>query len=124
MDENIEVVVTDQKYSEKNEKTNIDNYKFTTNANTNNINDLEMLNGITPHNGHPIDQIKYSSSFKFFATYSSEDRSIVGWTVNLDNGTIEQGKYFKYTGKHVYPEDSDNSDKIYIGDVSDDKHIL
>src|SRR5688572_18904132 len=106
----IEVVVTDQKY----EKTNIENNNFTTNAKTNIINNL---NGITPHNGSPIDQIKYSSNFKFFATYSSEDGSIVGWTVNFDNGTIEQGKCFKYTEKH---EDSDNS-KIYISDVSDNE---
>jgi hypothetical protein len=43
-----------------------------------------------PHNGKPITNIKVSPNEKYLVTYSKEDRSIVGWSVeDLDKGQLK-----------------------------------
>jgi len=62
----------------------------------------------------PIDEIKYSPNYKFLVTLSKQDKSIAGWTVDPDKGTIQQDSqdnYFKYSEEHIM-------------NVSDNKYIL
>ena len=98
-------VVTENDIMEK------DNHNFTNDTNN---------DAIQQH----IDEIKYSPNLKFLVTHSKDEKSIVGWTVDLDKGTIQQDKdnCFKYS-KDDYKKDDDSVD-IFIGDVSDNKHII
>ena len=65
-----------------------------------------------PHNGKPITKIEVSPNEKYLVTYSEEDRSIVGWNFDIDEGQLKSEFFHKINDK-----------QIYVLCVSDDKKL-
>src|SRR5207247_11131293 len=83
-------------------------------------NDVAEQNATNSHKGCHIDEITYSPSCNFFVTHSRDDSSIVGWSIDLDKGTIQKDKYFKYSEEDF----EDILVKMSIKDVSDNKYVI
>ncbi|KAF0557944.1 transient receptor potential cation channel subfamily a member 1-like [Gigaspora margarita] len=45
---------------------------------------IQITENFIPHNGKPVTKIVSSPNMKYVATWSSEDRSVVGWNI-IDN---------------------------------------
>jgi hypothetical protein len=67
-----------------------------------------------PHDGKPITMIEISPNEKYFITYSKEDRSVVGWNVEV---MVKVQLKFDQTFKI-------NKDEIKSLCVSDDKKLV
>src|ERR1043165_3326959 len=56
-----------------------------------------------PHNEKKIDQILVSKDLSFVVTYSKEDNSVLGWSVNIEeNGQQQPGVYLRFDKHNNY----------------------
>ncbi|RIA83285.1 hypothetical protein C1645_834068 [Glomus cerebriforme] len=84
---------------------------------------MSQLNEISvkinePHNGKPITAIEVSPKVTYLVTYSSEDKSIIGWYVeDTDEGHLKQDDY-----RHAIVHDLEKYNICNIC-VSDDKKL-
>src|SRR5437588_711583 len=60
---------------------------------------------VQPHNGKEIDQLIVSQEMSYAVTYSKEDYSVRGWSVNVEeDGQLQPDVYFKLDKSYEFKE--------------------